>query len=135
MRPKSVFLKKSIKVIALKRESVNWISLFGQHNIGCLPIQCWFKIYIYSALFVSTPGQISLKFWGLLQEGKHLLEICCQMNKGICFNKIIIFRQYCIGQWPIFNAGLFHVCSLFSSMERKKVSFRKNNVVEQFLTK
>ena len=37
----------------------------------------------------------------LLQEGEHLLEICCQMNKGIRFNKIGIFGQHCIGQWPI----------------------------------
>ena len=37
----------------------------------------------------------------LLQEGEYLVEICCQMNKEIRFNKIIIFRQHYIGQWPI----------------------------------
>ena len=34
-----------------------------------------------------------------------------------------------------FNIGLFHVCTLSSSTQRKKVSFRKNNIMKQFLTK
>ena len=36
----------------------------------------------------------------LLQEG-YLLEIYCQMNKGICFDKISIFGQHFVGQWLI----------------------------------
>ena len=41
------------------------------------------------------------------------------MNKGIHFNNISIFRQTAWGN--LFNVGLFHVCSLLSSMERKSL--------------
>ena len=105
------------------------ISLFGQHCIGSLPIQCWFKIYILYYLlmreikltfWVSTPGQRSLKFKVLLQEGEHLLEIYCQMNKIICFKKIIIFGQHYIGQWPI--KCWFISCMFFITFHGEKKS-------------
>ena len=45
------------------------------------------------------------------------------MNKGIRFNKISIFGQHCIGQWPVFHVGLFHLWSLLSSTEKKIPKF------------
>ena len=70
-----------------------WIGLFGQHCIKCLPIQCWFKKYIYSVLsfnerikltfWVSAPGQKSLKLWSPASKRRTSIEICGQMNKGM----------------------------------------------------
>ena len=84
------------------------ISLFGQHCIGCLPIQCWFKIYIYSVLSFNERNKANILSFNSRSKNLKILRSCfkkenifCQMNKGIRFNKIIIFGQHCIGQWPI----------------------------------
>ena len=72
------------------------------------------------AFWVSTPGQRSLKFKVLLQEGEHLLEISCQMNKIMDFKKIIVFGQHCIGQWHI--QCWFISCMLFIIFHGEKKS-------------
>ena len=151
---------KAIYFLSLTPCSINKVShlLFICRNFK------WKKKLLQEMVRVwcSLPS-LSLRLWSVLSFSErnkaNILSFTFRSKKlrilRFCFKRENIFQKF-VPKWikefvliklvstnniaqdnGLFNVGLFHRCSLLSSLREKKPNscFRKKNTIEQFLTK